>query len=502
MINFKNSRNALLTGFLALLCSFVTHAQPLAYYNSVTFNTPANSPFVETYLTLIGKSLAFRSNTNNQLQNAVSVHCRILQDSNLIRSSHYNLLGPGFASRTEAPAFIDVQRYSLPNGRYTLEVELRDAYDSLQKPLLIKQDLVVDFQEGTIQASGIQALESYKKAAAPGPLSKSGFDLVPYNVDYYPETTKELQFYLETYNASKTLGEGRPFIYTYYIENDETTQKLQSYGAFKKEKASAVNPLLARIDISKLGTGNYNLVVELRDEKNELKLVKKYFFQRMNKAVDIAYIQKYDQQKTVEEYFGQVNDADTLKMFVECLWPIAGTTDKERVINQSIKKDPELMKKFVIDFWQRRAADTANPLQMWARYYQEVQKAMVLFKCGKQPGYYTERGRVFLQYGAPNQRAQQPNEANTYPYEIWQYYRLTDATNGQFFSNRKFVFVSKNLGDDCHNLVHSDMRGEIYNPRWQYEVTRRNTNGIGNPDNDQPSGTQYNQFNEIYNNPR
>jgi len=124
------------------------------------------------------------------------------------------------------------------------------------------------------------------------------------------------------------------------------------------------------------------------------------------------------------------------------------------------------------------------------------------FKCGKQQGYYTDRGRVYLQYGPPSQRAMQPNEQNTFPYEIWQYYRTTDASNGQFFSNRKFVFVNKMIGDDCYMLVHSDMRGEIYNPRWQFELTRRNNNGIADPDNNTPAGTETNQFNEIYSNPR
>jgi GWxTD domain-containing protein len=213
-------------------------------------------------------------------------------------------------------------------------------------------------------------------------------------------------------------------------------------------------------------------------------------------------LQKSNEELNEQAYFGHCNNADTLKMFVECLWPIADGVDKERTINQSLKKDPDLMKKFVIDFWTRRAADTANPVKLWGNYYKQVQKVMVLFKCGKQKGYYTDRGRVYLQYGPPDQRSQQANEMNTYPYEIWQYYRANDATNGQFFSNRKFVFVSRNLGDDCYSLVHSDMRGEVNNPRWQFEITRRSTNGLQNPDNNVPAGTENNQFNEIYSNPR
>lgn len=127
---------------------------------------------------------------------------------------------------------------------------------------------------------------------------------------------------------------------------------------------------------------------------------------------------------------------------------------------------------------------------------------MALFKCGKQKGYYSDRGRVYLQYGAPSQRSMQPNEPNAYPYEIWQYYRTTDASTGAFFSNRKFVFVNKMLGDECYMLIHSDMRGELNNPRWQFELTRRNNDGLSNPDNNTPTGTENNQFNDIYSNPR
>ncbi len=50
--------------------------------------------------------------------------------------------------------------------------------------------------------------------------------------------------------------------------------------------------------------------------------------------------------------------------------------------------------------------------------------------------------------------------------------------------------------------MHSDVRGEIYNDRWKFELTRRNNNGIANPDNTTPVGTETNHFDEIYANPR
>lgn len=497
----KNTRNPLKILLFALFFTGSYSAQVDAYFNIGKFNTPSNEPFIETYFTIVGQSLA-TAKVDGMVRNSVGILFKLFKDSTVIRVNKYNLNGPAFIVGSKAPTFIDNQRYSVPNGNYRFEISLKDNYDSTKKALVIKGSIQIDFKANEIQSSSIQTLESYKKAEEGSSISKSGYDLIPYTVNYYPESSGHLSFYLETYNANLSIGENKPFVFVYYLETNDKQEKMNSYGSFKKQQTAKINPLLAKLDISKLGTGNYNLVIEVRDEANGLHLKKKYFFQRLNRTVDITELEQFDQKQNIARYIGNCNNLDTLKMFVECVWPIADGLDKERAINQSIKKDPLLMKNFIVDFWERRAADTANPLKLWATYYKSVQQVMQLFKCGKQKGYYTDRGRVYLQYGPPSQRSQQTMENNTFPYEIWQYYRITDGVNGQFYTNRKFVFVNKMLGDDCYMLIHSDMRGEMNNSRWQFELTRRNNSGSANPDNTTPSGTEYNQFNEIYSNPR
>lgn len=480
-------------------CSFF--AQVDAYFSSCVFNTPQNEPYLETYLTIVGKSLTPKV-SGDRFQNSVNVELKIFKDSTLVKANRYNLIGPIYLSSEKTPAFIDNQRYALPNGNYQVELSLRDNYNETKKPLLIKAPVTLNFDTKELLSSCIQPLESFKKSITQTAISKSGFDLVPYASNYYPETSHELSFYFEVYNVDQVLGEGKPFVFSYYLEYNADQSKLENYGSFKKQLGAKVNPLLAKMNIDKLASGNYNLVIELKDAGNITLLQKKFFFQRYNKIADQLEMRKFEERETMAEYVGHCENADTLKMFVECLWPIADGVDKERIINQSIKKDPMMMKHFLVDFWERRAADTTNPVKLWATYYKSVQQVMALFKCGKQKGYYSDRGRVYLQYGAPNQRTQQNNEQNTFPYEIWQYYKITDAANGQSFNNRKFVFVNKMLGDDCFMLIHSDMRGEVNNPRWQFELTRRNNNGMGDIDNTTPVGTENNQFNEIYSNPR
>ncbi|MGZ3900235.1 MAG: hypothetical protein ACXVDC_07900, partial [Bacteroidia bacterium] len=352
MKNPLYTRKKLLSSLLLVFLKASYFSQIISYFNTGTFNVPGQKPFLETYLTLIGNSFSYKT-VGTHYQNSVNISLLIYKDSAIVHANKYNLISPAFSDTLKAPTFIDNQRYPLDNGNYMLEVTISDNYNPRQRPVQLKQKFQISFQPDKIESSSIEVLESYKKATVVSGVTKSGFDLIPYNVNYFPESQNELSFYFESYNTDTVLGANKPFIYYYYIEGSDNLVKLNSYGAFKKQNAAKVNPLLAKLDISKLGSGNYNLVIEIKDEKNIIRHQKKYFFQRLNKAVDIAALYGYSEKKTIAEFFGSCNNADTLKMFVECLWPIANGLDKERVINQAVKKDKEMMKKFVIDFWQR-----------------------------------------------------------------------------------------------------------------------------------------------------
>lgn len=470
------------------------------FYKSASFNIPKQGPYIETYMTIAGQSVLFKK-VSGGFQCAVNIGIIITDANNkIVHGKKYNLSGPVFKDTMNIPAFIDTQRYPLANGAYTLELTVTDLnFD--QPPFKLTQVFKLNYNEYPIQASSIQLLESYKKTVTPNVLSKSGYDLIPYNINYYPESQNKLGFYFETYNADTFFGKGKTLIYKYFIQNNDNLKPVDPYSGFKKLQASPVNPLLAQIDISDLPSGNYNLVIEIRDEQNIIQLQEKVFFQRKNAALAPTFNSGNYAAGSIENYFNNVRSKDTLKIYLECLWPISNMKEREFQINQSLKADTTIMRNYLVKYWKDMAGDSVNPMKLWMKYLKSVNEVAVLFKCGKQKGYFTDRGRVYLQYGKPNQRSVVANEPNTYPYEIWQYYRINDKTNGQFFSNRKFVFVNKNIADDCFKIEHSDMKGETNNPRWQYEITKHETNGIQNSDNNSPTNSSK-QADDLFNSPR
>lgn len=488
--------------FLLCFCFFSTRALEV-YYKIATFYSPQTGPYLESYITVSGNSIYFKK-VRGGYQSSVYIEFALVdQKGNIAAGKKYNLNGPIFQDTTNnIPSFIDSQRYPVPNGTYTLELSISDNYAPLKSiPSKMIQKVVINYNRENPILSSVQLLESFKKSEKPSQISKSGYDLVPYTVDYYPDSENKLSFYSESYNLDTALGTGKPFLFRYYVENSDNKQEMQGVSGFRKALAAPVVPLIAQLDISQLKTGNYYLTVEVRDSENTLHAQKKYFFQR-RANVSNDYSVPFKPNTELEKYFFGVKSADTLKIYVECLWPISDMLERERQINQAVKKDTALMRRYLINYWTKMAADTADAMKLWMNYLKSVNEAAVLFKCGKQKGYYTDRGRVYLQYGKPNQRTVQLSEENTFPYEIWQYYRIYDKTNGMFFTNKKFVFVNKNIADDCYMLVHSDMRGEVINERWRFEVMKRNTKGFENLDNEIPAGSSNNMFDDFFSNPR
>ena len=122
------------------------------------------------------------------------------------------------------------------------------------------------------------------------------------------------------------------------------------------------------------------------------------------------------------------------------------------------------MKKFFYGFWVLR-----NPLEPeteWNKYYMGVKKANELFSANKIKGFATDRGRIYLKYGTADYIENSVHDSNMLPYQIWNFNKIDDQTN------RLFIFAETAVGTNDYELIHSNVRGELYNQNWKDVVIK------------------------------
>ena len=170
--------------FIALFFLSPVFSNITVYFNYGVFNTGNNKPYLETYLTITGNSVKFLP-VNGAFQANINISWKILNGKEIVKESKYNLMSPLASDTLHLPSFIDNQRFSLDNGAYTLELVVTDNANLSSKSVHSEKININLKREKKAYNSDIQILESFSKSNSQSTLTKSGYDLIPYNINYF-----------------------------------------------------------------------------------------------------------------------------------------------------------------------------------------------------------------------------------------------------------------------------------------------------------------------------
>jgi GWxTD domain-containing protein len=119
-------------------------------------------------------------------------------------------------------------------------------------------------------------------------------------------------------------------------------------------------------------------------------------------------------------------------------------------------------REFLATFWtevERGRGGLAQVTRMV--YLQRVNVANQKYQVHGRQGWQSDRGRVFLMYGEPDDIERVPSNEDTKPYEVWYY--------NQIESGVQFIFLDRSgFGD--YILAHSTKRGELQDETWQRQL--------------------------------
>lgn len=430
-----------------------------------TFVHPESGPYVETYLNIHGKSLRYVEVSPRRFQATAAVTV-LLRDGETVSDFQKYQLESALVSDTADIDFalVDQRRMALPRSGMTLEVWVEDVAqpgNSEQYSSLIANDYSVQ-----PIFSDLEFVDRYEKARVAGPFTRNGMDLLPYAINYFPPERDKLIVYAEYYGL-EAQSEDDNLLLTFSIRERGSDQINPNFWQYQKVKTEAIVPILREFDLKDLPTGNYEAVLETRNRSNEVLQSRRAFFQRVNnRAVDkLENIAMMDVGNT----WAQRYSAEQLTAFLDFIDPIAEPQDQNMLVSLKTNGDTVLQQRYLYNFWLRR--DTVDPYKAWLTYLERVKKTNDVFSTTSTLGYRTDRGRVMLEYGEPNDIVSRVNEPGALPYEIWQYYALPD---GQ--SNIRFIFYEPTLVTNNYRLIHSNAIGELQDQRWKMRVYAKSTN--------------------------
>lgn len=449
------------------------------------FMTPENEHFLELYFALNGKSLRFAPQADGTYKGSLDVLLTFSKHNKLSKATRFRINTEAVKDTNNAASvLLHQERIALEPGTYVMFLELKDVNDASQA-YPIEQQIKISGDSTTVTSSDLVLLDRVEKTTTPTAFSKSGYNLFPIitsKIAYLPPSVNELKFYIELYNTPQYFGNEANYAYRYFLVDAKTQETLSNYGKIKRAKASAVQPILSTFSILELSTGTYELIVQVLNAKGEVVHEKSTVFVKEAALKPLAEILAAASTNT-QNFARKITQVDSLYQFLDYLSVVS--TDAERLMQKEIKDRRDLteMQNYLFAFWEQKFPGNAETI--WKRYLSLVYYANKTFATRIQQGYETERGYVYLTYGAPSQMEDRKLEPNLPPYQIW-YYPTINTPWAIRQSDKMFVFAEFQQSSNDYQLIHSTAIGEINNRAWRYRLANGRLGPRGNLDSNSP----------------
>jgi GWxTD domain-containing protein len=326
--------------------------------------------------------------------------------------------------------------------------------DSLDVPMRLQV-----FPRDSLSLSDVEFCSSIRQIPADTSniFYKNTLEVIPNPSVLYGTGLPMVLYYVEVYNLFCKVkgGEYACAMSVYDAAGHEVLRQ-----SHKKRRVHDSSVEVGTISVGKLKSGTYTFRFVLKDSMAEEQAVssKKFFVYNPGAAglaVDSA-------AGPHEEYLSSeyaLMDEKALDEEFECVHYVALGDEVDRYEHLT---GVNSKRQFMYEFWKRRDPDpTTIENEVKKEYLARVEHANLNFRGGMKEGWKTDRGRVYVVYGPPDEIERHPNEMNTKAYEIWYYHSLQGGVEFDFIDRSGFF---------DYILVNSTCRNEIRDDNWQQRL--------------------------------
>jgi len=307
----------------------------------------------------------------------------------------------------------------VPEGRFKIVCKLIDKLSG--KVSSIEKDLSVeDLFRNDIDMSGIEFVRTVQDTGD----VRSGFDkgekkIVPIVSRSFSGEQNKASFYVELYNVDP---EPKDVIVNYQVKGSRSKPVYKDEFSLTLDKP--ITRLIKEIPTEDMVPDEYELTFELKEKRKK----KKWAERTAGFEVEwsLRALLKNDYETAVEQ----------LKYIA--------SGDEMKELKKSSNADPAEREVAFEEFWKTHDKYPETPEnETQSLYYTRIRHANEHFSVVNQQGWRTDRGRIYVIFGEPDNVERYPFELHSVPYQVWYYYRLS----------RTFVFEDTHLTGD-YNLTY------------------------------------------------
>ena len=423
------------------------------------FRAPQDLVHLEASVSIIRHELTYIPADDGRFRAIfdVSLIAQQVNDTVAVHSWRNSNYVDSLSQITEGQTLFSTGALQLGEGEYFITVKVKDhASGTIGEKR--QKVTIIPFSDDTLELSNIQLAASITSGAAAGQFVKNNYKILPNPMALYGTSLPMLYCYLEIYNLQfDSDDEAGDYSIQYSVETTDGKQ-MRSWPIKLKNKPGSSAVEVSGINIITLQSGTYYFVAEVEDEANgeKVKSKKKFFIYRKGEKIAL-------QQQVAQTPAGSAGlDADRYKISSEedldkeFAYVRYISTDKERDLWKKLNADGK--RQFLIEFWAERDPSPNTPANEYKQQYLDlVATANQLFKSTRE-GWKTDRGRILLTYGAPDDIERNAFSQDTRAFHIWHYFEMQGGV--------QFIFVDiQGMGD--FNLVHSTAYSELQDFDWQ-----------------------------------
>jgi GWxTD domain-containing protein len=370
------------------------------------------------------------------------------------------------ALRRPAAFAVDMVRFSLAPGRYRLEVAVVDSVSGRRAATGVDlegfaaappaSDLLLSPQIRSTAAGDTVPRPAELRWGQMLVAAAARLDLTPLRPTAY--------YLLEAYSPTQATGTLRLRV------ADSTGKALITTAETPVQVPIGGGVLKGQLDLAGLPPGNYDMVAALELGGKTVERAADFTMAGLDETLEKDVVRREAAKVTDEGYFEAMSQEE-LERAKE---PLVIVAEGGELGKWSKDLSLRAKRRFLVDFWKRRDPTPDTPVNEARRvFYDGVAYADKHFgEKGRvsAPGWRTDRGRIYVKYGEPEEELDRIQAGRAVPYQVWRYRQGRD---------RYYVFADRSNGIGIYQLVYSNDVKEIGVPDWRQIVTQEGVADIG-----------------------